>query len=273
MAALDGRKIARDLERDVKRRARNTPVSIATVVVEGTDESLLFARLKECACRRTGIDHRTVVVEKPEETAVLAEIRALNEDAAVSGINVQLPLPETVDFTRIASAITVAKDIEGVHPVHLGRLLLGSGTVVPCIPAAVMHLLDVAGTTIEGRHAVIVNHSAIIGKPLSLLLVSRNATVSVCHVYTSNLADFTRRADILVTATGVAGLITGDHVGAPDIIVDAGIRVVDGAVFGDVAPDAAQKARTHTPVPGGVGPVTIACMLKNAVATYENIQI
>jgi methylenetetrahydrofolate dehydrogenase (NADP+)/methenyltetrahydrofolate cyclohydrolase len=178
---------------------------------------------------------------------------------------VQLPLPN-VDYERVVSAISPEKDVEGVHPYNLGRTLLGNEHLVPCTPLAVIRILQHEKITLSGKHVVIVNHSAIVGKPLSILMLNRNATVTVCHVYTENLARHTQQADILVTGAGVKGLITPEHVKRGVTLIDVAIILEKNGLCGDVRIDGMDGiVGSLTPVPGGVGPVTVACMLENVL--------
>jgi len=268
MHIIDGRKIARDIEEKVRRTSAGKKIKIATIVYEKNEESVLFARLKEKAFERVGFDYESIYFDKIDEKRIEDTIKRLNEDEKITGINIQLPLPG-IDYNRIIKMIDVKKDIEGMHPLNLGKLLLGEEKLIPCTPKAILKIMKYEGIKLEGKNIVIINHSNIIGKPLSLLLLNRNATVSVCHVYTKNLKEYTLKADIIITATGVKGLITKEHVRGGTIIIDAGIKKVDGKIYGDVDGSAAEVAEAITPVPGGVGPVTIASLLENALLAYE----
>lgn len=271
MHAIDGAAISRKIENDVKGRISRNDIKIATVTVQATDESLLFARLKDMACRRVGMRHEIVGIEAGSQKDVEREIESLNADDDIAGINIQLPLPDDIYFEQLIECVSPCKDIEGMHPCNLGGLAFGKEYLVPCTPKAVLTILAHEMVELAGKNVVIVNHSTIIGKPLATLLLNRNATVSVCHVYTQNLIAYTKRAEVLVTATGVKWFIREKHIGPNCIIIDAGIKHEGTAIYGDVHESAASRARAFTPVPGGVGPVTIACMLDNAAKAYENI--
>jgi len=271
MKVIDGRTIAGEMEEEIGEKAKGKKIKIATVVIEGNSESWLFARLKDKACKRVGIEHEIIGLENVSQERAEEEIKKLSEDETITGINIQLPLPPSIDYNSLVKKIDVRKDIEGMHPSNLGNLMLGREDMIPCTPKAVLKILEHEGIELKGKNVVIINHSNIIGKPLAILLLNRNSTVSVCHVYTQNLQDYTRKAEILITATGVKGLIKGEDVSESCIIVDAGIKEENGRVYGDVDKSAAEKARAITPVPGGVGPVTIASMLDNAVIAYEKL--
>ncbi|MDD3492607.1 MAG: bifunctional 5,10-methylenetetrahydrofolate dehydrogenase/5,10-methenyltetrahydrofolate cyclohydrolase [Candidatus Thermoplasmatota archaeon] len=266
MHLIHGKHIARQMEEDIRRRIGGRTLSVSTLMMEGSQPSALYARLKEEACRRAGIAHRTLSFPPgTEQREMIKKIRELNRDPAVHGIMVQQPLPG-VAYEQVVAAIDPAKDVEGMHPLNLGRTLLGDEHLVPGTPRAVLTILEHEGIELEGREAVIVNHSAIVGKPLAALMLSRNATVSVCHVYTRNLAAHTRQADVLVTGAGVKGLITGEHLKPGSVVVDVAIIPDGEGVTGDVDRESvAEVAGALTPVPGGVGPVTIACMLENVL--------
>lgn len=271
MRAIDGRKIARGIEERVKVQVEGKSVKLVTLVVQGSQESWLFARLKDRACRRVGIHHEILGLDTEKQKTIEQEIEKLNRDEDVTGINIQLPLPKNMDYGALVRKVAIQKDVEGMHPHHLGSLMLGREHMIPCTPKAVLTILAHEAISLTGKNVVIVNHSSIVGKPLAILILNRDATVSVCHIYTKNLATYTKEADILVTATGIRGLITEEHVRDGCILIDAGIKEENGIVYGDATRSAQMKAAAFTPVPGGVGPVTIACMLENVVEAYTNI--
>lgn len=215
-----------------------------------------------------GFEYETIYFDEIDEMNVTKTIRKLNDDDKITGINIQLPMPG-IDYNKIIREINVKKDIEGMHPFNIGSTLLGDEKLVPCTPKAILRIIEHERIELEGKNAVIINHSNIVGKPLAMLLLNRNATVAVCHVYTKNLKEYTKRADLLITATGVRGLIKEEHVKEGVIIIDAGIKKEGDRVYGDVDESAARMAGAITPVPGGVGPVTIASMLENALLAYE----
>jgi methylenetetrahydrofolate dehydrogenase (NADP+)/methenyltetrahydrofolate cyclohydrolase len=205
-----------------------------------------------------------------DEAALLHLVAALNHDPAVHGILVQLPLPPQIDAAKVLDAIDPAKDVDGFHPVNVGRLSTGTGGLIPCTPLGCMRLLETVVEDFRGLKAVVIGKSNIVGKPAALLLLERGCTVTVAHILTRNLAEIVRTADILVVAAGSAGLVRGDWVKPGAVVIDVGINRVpgpDGAsrLVGDVAADELGHARALTPVPGGVGPMTIACLLANTL--------
>jgi methylenetetrahydrofolate dehydrogenase (NADP+) / methenyltetrahydrofolate cyclohydrolase len=229
-------------------------------------------RNKARACEETGV--RSEIHEFPEgasESTLLECIARLNADRTVHGILVQLPLPQHLDENRILAAVSPAKDVDGFHAVNLGALLQGRPGFVPGTPAGVMRLLEHAGIDLAGKNATIVGRSTIVGKPLALLLLQNDATVTICHSRTADLAALTRQADILVAAVGRAKLITADMVKPGACVIDVGInRMADGKLAGDVDFAAVKEiAGSITPVPGGVGPMTVAMMIVNVVRAAE----
>jgi len=230
--------------------------------------SKIYVKRKENACNEVGFYSREYKFPADtDEKTVLATIDALNQDAAIHGILVQLPLPGHINPAHIIEAIDPAKDVDGFHPVNIGRLLTGQTCHMACTPKGIMELLDRSGIKIEGKEAVIVGRSNIVGKPLFLMLLARNATVTVCHTKTKDLAEVTRRADILIAAAGKAEMIRGDMVREGAVVIDVGInRLGDGRLVGDVAFAEVSPRSSHiTPVPGGVGPMTIAMLLGNTL--------
>ena len=241
-------------------------VGLATVLVGDDPASEIYIRLKHKASEEAGIeaiDHRLPAATPEDELVELVE--ELNEDDSVDGILVQTPLPEQIDEARIMRAIEPIKDVDGLHPFSAGQLYLGRQTLVPATPLGVMHLLDEYRIPIAGERAVVVGRSPLVGKPLALLLLQANATVTICHSRTDDLARHTLDADILVAAVGLPGLVTADMVKQGSTVIDVGITRTEAGVMGDVEPDVADVAAYLTPVPGGVGPMTIAALLGNAV--------
>jgi len=271
MHIINGREIARKIEEEIIEKSQHIKPHIVTILVEGNEESELYAKLKEKACGRVGFESETIRFhEDVTEEELLREIKKLNENNEVNGIMIQLPL-SGVDYGRIVSAIDPKKDVEGIHPYNMGMTMLNREFLVPCTPLAVIKILEHEGVDVKGKNVVIVNHSNIVGKPLAAMMLNRNATVSVCHVYTDNLARHTNTADIIISGAGVKGLITEKHVKEGSIVIDVGIIKEGEKIYGDVDFDSVkEKEGMITPVPGGVGPVTIACMLENALRTYDN---
>jgi methylenetetrahydrofolate dehydrogenase (NADP+)/methenyltetrahydrofolate cyclohydrolase len=247
-------------------------IGLATVLVGEDEASALYVRSKQNACREVGIEpiHHELSSETSEDDLV-ALVGDLNADDGVTGILVQLPLPEHMDEGRVIRSIAPIKDVDGFHPASAGHLLQGQPTFVAATPAGIMELLRTYEIPLEGARAVVVGRSNIVGKPIALLLLAENATVTVCHSRTRDLADVVAEADVVVAAVGRAGMITKDMVRPGATVVDVGINRVDGKVVGDVAEDVRDVAGHLTPVPGGVGPMTIASLLRNTVraARYQ----
>ena len=234
-----------------------------------------YGKSQKRTAEAVGIDYR--FVQLPHETSgkeVFDQIKLLNEDHDVHGIMLHKPVPAAIDFQKAVDLIAPHKDIEGMNISNLGQLMLGKSRIIPCTPAAAMALLASSGVDIAGKHAVVVGRSEIVGKPLMLLLLEKNATVTVCHSGTSKagrLQDEVSRADVLVAAMGRPGYIKGEWVREGAIVIDVGINAVDGKIVGDVVFDtAAERASFITPVPGGVGPVTAVMLMKNGVESFKN---
>jgi len=264
---MDGTSLAARLRGELKGDvAELGRVGLATVLVGDDPASEIYIRLKHKAAQEVGIepiDHRLPSTTAEDELVELVE--ELNENDEVDGILVQTPLPEQIDEARVMRAIDPMKDVDGLHPFSAGQLYLGRQTLVPATPLGVMHLLDEYRIPIAGRRAVVVGRSTLVGKPVALLLLQANATVTICHSRTEDLAHQTLDADILIAAVGLPGVITADMVKQGATVVDVGITRTDAGVRGDVEADVAEVAAFLTPVPGGVGPMTIAALLGNAV--------
>ena len=268
---LDGKALAGRIKEELRckcERLARAP-RLAVVLVGDDPASAIYVRNKERDCRECGIDCRDhrLAADTTQE-ALLALIRALNRDDSVDGILVQLPLPGHLDGAQVLRAIDPDKDVDAFHPENVGRLLLGQPRYLPCTPAGILALLREYAIDPAGKHCVVVGRSNIVGKPLALLLLQADATVTVCHSKTPDLADQCRRADILVSAAGQAGLITADMVRPHAVVIDVAMnRGADGKLCGDVDFGAvAQRADYITPVPGGVGPMTRAMLMEN---TYQ----
>jgi methylenetetrahydrofolate dehydrogenase (NADP+) / methenyltetrahydrofolate cyclohydrolase len=271
---LDGKKVAEEVRRAVAEEARTlndekgiTP-GLAVILVGDNPASQIYVRGKENACAKAGFLSRAFRLSAAAaESELLAIIGDLNRDPMIHGILVQLPLPRHLRSDILIEAIDPAKDVDGLHPVNAGRLFTGNPYHTACTPSGVIELLDRYGIDMAGKDAVIVGRSNLVGKPLALLLLARNATVTMCHTKTGNLPAVTARADILVAAAGSAGIVTGAMVKEGAVVIDVGMnRRDDGSVVGDVAfSEVAPKASYITPVPGGVGPMTIAMLLRNTL--------
>lgn len=230
--------------------------------------SRVYVNNKKKACAECGFYSEEYAL--PKETTqeeLLALIDKLNKKSDISGILVQLPVPKHIDETTIINAIDPKKDVDAFHPVNVGKIMVGNFDFVPCTPAGVMELIKESGIDVEGKECVIVGRSNIVGKPQAMLLLHQNGTVTICHSRTKNLKEHTKKADILVAAVGIPNFITGDMVKEGAVVIDVGInRLENGKLCGDVEFDSAEKvAGAITPVPGGVGPMTIAMLMKNTV--------
>jgi methylenetetrahydrofolate dehydrogenase (NADP+)/methenyltetrahydrofolate cyclohydrolase len=274
IASLGGRELAADLrarttESAAALTAAGTPPRLAIVVATADESSAWYVRSIAKAAAAVGI-----VCDIVSPAATIEEIgtalRRLGEDDAVHGIILQTPLPTGVDAADLAGAIPPAKDVDGANPASLGRLAAGLPAFPPATAEAVLALLDHHGVALAGRHAVVVGRSTVVGKPAAHLLLDRNATVTICHSRTSDLAAITRQADVLVAAVGRPGLITPEHVTPGTVVIDVGTNpTADGGLVGDVDPAVAEVATGLTPVPGGVGPVTTALLLQHTVRAAE----
>jgi methylenetetrahydrofolate dehydrogenase (NADP+) / methenyltetrahydrofolate cyclohydrolase len=268
---LDGNEVAGRILTSVAERVRARkaaglpPPHLAVVLVGHNPASEVYVRWKHRDAERVGVtssDHRLPATASTADVVALVE--SLNRDANVSGVLVQQPFPPQVEVEPVVEAVDPVKDVDGFHPVNAGRLLLGQRAIVACTPAGIMRMLDEYGIELEGRRAVMVGRSNLVGKPMSLLLLGRNATVTICHSRTVGLPDICREADVLVVAIGRLWYVQPDWVKPGAVVVDVGQNLKpDGRLGGDVDPAAAEVAGWMTPVPGGVGPLTRAMLLAN----------
>ena len=279
---IDGKKIATEVRADIKRRAAEfaaetgiTP-GLAVVIVGNDPASKVYVRNKGLACVEAGF--KSLTIEMPENTTMdelLAKLEQLKADSTIHGILVQLPLPRHLDEKVVLEAIPPEKDVDAFHVVNTGKIMLGEYSFLPCTPAGVMELLRHENIDVTGKECVVVGRSNIVGKPMAMLLLHANGTVTICHSRTRDLAEVTRRADILVVAIGKADFITGDMVKDGAVVIDVGMnRRADGKLTGDVDYASVEvKASAITPVPGGVGPMTITMLLENTLtAAKESIK-
>ena len=257
-------KIASDAAEFEKKNGRK--IGLAVVLVGENPASKVYVRNKILACEQTGIASYEYYLPATSSTEEVIEVvRALNADDKVDGLLVQLPLPEGIDEKRVLREVSPAKDVDGFHAVNAGNLMLGNPCLSACTPTGIMELIKSTGVNITGKHAVVVGRSNIVGKPVALMLLAANATVTICHSRTQNLAEFTRSADILVVAIGKKEFVTGDMIKKGAIVIDVGMNRAD-KLYGDVHFESASKVAGYiTPVPGGVGPMTITMLLQNTV--------
>ena len=282
---IDGKKLARATVAEAARKSalymeeRGKRPRLVVILVGNDPASEVYVKMKTARASDAGIDSELRCLPATvSQDDLLRMIGELNRDADVHGILVQLPLPKHISTAEVMDAIAPGKDVDGFHPVNVGRLSIGSSGLVPCTPLGCMMLIDTVVPELRGLNAVVIGKSNIVGKPVSLLLLERECTVTVCHIHTQDLPSIARKADILVVAAGSPRLVRGSWVKPGAVVIDVGItRVPDGAggysIVGDVASDEIDHARAFTPVPGGVGPMTIACLMLNtakaAVATLE----
>ncbi len=274
---IDGKKIAAEVREEVRLRvlqlkeATGRVPGLAAVLVGDNPASASYVRSKTKACQEAGIFSRQLTPPGDIPQAdLLAIIRELNDDPVIHGILIQLPLPAHLDERTVLEAVDPGKDVDGFTFANIGRLVENQPRFVPCTPAGIMELLDREGVEVKGKHAVVVGRSEIVGKPVAFLLLHRHATVSICHSRTADLGAETRRADILVAAVGRPRLITGAMVKPGAVVIDVGINRIEGKLVGDVDFDSAVPvASAITPVPGGVGPMTVAMLLKNTLQAFE----
>ena len=274
---IDGKQIAKEVRAEIAAECAELKkkgiVPGLAVVIVGTDPaSQVYVRNKKKACEEVGF--RSEVFELPEETTeeeLLALVKKLNEDVNIHGILVQLPLPEHLDDEVIIANIDPKKAVDAFHPSNVGKIMIGNYDFLPCTPAGVMVLLEKSGIDVSGKECVVVGRSNIVGKPQAMLLLHANGTVTICHSRTKDLAEVTRRADILVVAIGKADFITGDMVKDGAVVIDVGMnRKADGKLTGDVDFATVEpKASYITPVPGGVGPMTITMLLRNTLTSAK----
>lgn len=271
---VDGKKLAAEIRAEIAARVEAIPSGVpclATVQVGEVAESTIYVRHKHRAARKAGMN--SIDLKLPQETtqdALLERVDELNADSAVHGILVQLPLPEAIDAKRIAEAVRPEKDVDGLHPFNVGKLVANEPGLRPGTPRGCIEILERNGVRIEGAHAVVIGRSEIVGKPVALMLLHRNATVTLCHSRTRELASLVRQADILVAAVGQPRMVQGDWIKPGAAVIDVGTNPVDGKLVGDVDFDAAaRRAGLITPVPGGVGPLTIAMVLQNTLDAFD----
>ncbi len=274
---MDGAALAARIRADVAAEVTELgPLGLATVLVGDDPASEIYIRRKHEAAREAGIepqDHH--LPGETAEAALLALVAELNADDSVDGILVQLPLPDHVDESRVLRAVAPVKDVDGFHPASAGQLYLDRPTFVPATPLGIMALLEEYDVPLEGARAVVIGRSTIVGKPTALLLLRANATVTICHSRTVDLARHVAEADVLVAAVGRAGVVSAEMVKPGGVVIDVGMNRTEAGLRGDVDPEAAGRAALITPVPGGVGPMTIAMLLRNTLkaAKYRRGQL
>ena len=277
MVLIDGKKVSAEVRnrladevQELKKKTGKTP-GLATVLVGDDPASAVYVRNKNKICGELGFQsfEQKLSADTSEEK-LLQLVSELNSNQDIHGILVQLPLPDQIDSEKILQAIDPRKDVDGFHPIHVGKLVVGNALLTPCTPTGIIALLDHYDIEISGKHAVIIGRSNIVGKPVSMLLLQRNATITICHSRTQNLEEVTRSADILVAAVGRANFVTEAMVSEGTVVIDVGINRVDGKLTVDVDFEPVSKKASHiTPVPGGVGPMTIGLLMENTLKAFK----
>ncbi|WP_423407354.1 bifunctional methylenetetrahydrofolate dehydrogenase/methenyltetrahydrofolate cyclohydrolase FolD [Heyndrickxia sp. MSNUG] len=275
---IDGKEIAKKKKMEIidqvtEMKKQDFTPGLAVILVGDNQASRTYVNSKQKTAKELGMHN--VLIEYPSsitEHELLAKIDELNNDEAIHGILVQLPLPAHINETNLIEAISPEKDVDGFHPLNIGRMMTGQDAFLPCTPYGVMVMLEEIGLNLEGKHVVIVGRSNIVGKPAGQLFLKENATVTYCHSKTKDLAVHTKKADIVVSAVGKAGLITADHIKPGAVVIDVGMnRDEQGKLCGDVAyAEVKEKAGYITPVPGGVGPMTITMLMYNTLKSAKN---
>ena len=274
---IDGKQISLDIKNELKEKVakykeQGIEITLAVVKVGNDPASAVYVRNKEKACEYVGINSKTLAL--PEETTeeeLLNVVKELNEDKNVNGILVQLPLPKHIDESKVLLTIDSTKDVDGFHPVNVGKMVIGEDTFLPCTPAGIIEMIKRTDIDIEGKECVVIGRSNIVGKPMAMLMLKENATVTIAHSRTKDLKEVTKRADIIVAAIGKAKFVTADYVKEVAVVIDVGMdRDENGKLCGDVDFESVSKvASAITPVPGGVGPMTVTMLLVNCLRSVE----
>ena len=274
---IDGKQISLDIKNELKEKVakykeQGIEITLAVVKVGNDPASAVYVRNKEKACEYVGINSKTLAL--PEETTeeeLLNVVKELNEDKNVNGILVQLPLPKHIDESKVLLTIDSTKDVDGFHPVNVGKMVIGEDTFLPCTPAGIIEMIKKTDVDIEGKECVVIGRSNIVGKPMAMLMLKENATVTIAHSRTKDLKEVTKRADIIVAAIGKAKFVTADYVKEGAVVIDVGMdRDENGKLCGDVDFESVSKvASAITPVPGGVGPMTVTMLLVNCLRSVE----
>ena len=269
---LEGKPLAEKIKEEIKSEVsslKKKPV-LASIQVGDNAGAEAYVKSQKKTAEGLGIEYQFhKLAQDTTETALIEFIQKLNADKSVNGIIIQMPLPGQIDYKKISQFISPEKDAEGMHPANIGKIVFGKANILPCTPAAVMELVNSTGTNLYGKEVVVVGHSEIVGKPLSLLLLDKFATVTVCHIGTSQagkLEEHVKKAEILIVAVGKAGLIKGEWIKEGAIVIDVGINRVGDKIVGDVEFETAEKHASYiTPVPGGVGPLTVTMLMRNVI--------
>ena len=270
---VDGKLLADQIKQSIRIQAdefenkNGRKIGLAVILVGENPASKIYVRNKILACEKTNVkSFEYYLPETAKECEVIALIEKINADKNIDGLLVQLPLPKHMDEKKVLSFVSPEKDVDGFHAINAGNLLLGNPCLAACTPSGIIELIKSTGTEISGKHAVVIGRSNIVGKPVAMLLLQNNATVTICHSKTKNLKEIALSADILVVAIGRKEFVTGDMIKDGAVVIDVGMNRVDGKLYGDVNfAEASEKASFITPVPGGVGPMTITMLLANTI--------
>ena len=273
---IDGKLVSARLREEIKAEAQALAAAgrapgLAVILVGEDPASQVYVKNKEKGCDEVGFySEKYLLAEDTEEIELLALIEKLNKDPKIDGILVQSPVPKHIDYKKVVDTIDPSKDVDAFSPVNVGKIMLGEYDLAPCTPAGVMELIRSTGTEISGKNCVVIGRSNIVGKPMSMLLLHKNGTVTICHSKTKNLKEVCKNADILVAAVGRPNFVTADMVKENAVVIDVGINRVDGKLVGDVNfNEVCEKASYITPVPGGVGPMTIAMLMQNTLTAAK----
>ncbi len=278
---VDGKKLAESIQQHIARevshlKTRGVIPGLAVILVGDNEASKVYVRNKEAACKKVGMlaEQHNLPADTSEEK-LLQLIDTLNSDSKIHGILVQLPLPPHIKEQKILEALLPEKDADGFHPVNMGNLLIGRNTVIPCTPFGILKILESISYPLEGKEAVVVGRSNIVGKPIAVLLLQKHATVTICHTRTKNMAEKISRADIVIAAVGRPHLIKGEWIKPGAVVIDVGMnRLPNGKLTGDVEFEEAKKRASYiTPVPGGVGPMTITMLLWNTLQAAKKVEV
>ncbi|MBR4177778.1 MAG: bifunctional 5,10-methylenetetrahydrofolate dehydrogenase/5,10-methenyltetrahydrofolate cyclohydrolase [Bacilli bacterium] len=272
MERLDGKLLSAKIKDEVKAGAdsyHQTPI-LAVVTVGDDEASKVYVENKRKACEYCDMSMMHFSYdEKTKESVIIRKIKELNKDKSVNGIILQLPIPKKYNTMKILNTISPLKDVDGLTDISQGKLLTGEETFIPCTPKGILEIFDHYKIELEGKHVVVVGRSELVGKPIMLECIKRNATVTMCHSKTVNLKKYTKDADVLIVAVGKKHLINKSMIKEGAVIIDVGITRIEGKIYGDVNPNVEEKASYVTPVPGGVGPMTVAMLLKNTLIAYK----
>lgn len=274
MEILNGKDLSAKIKDEIKCASEEyTQTPILAVITIGDDAaSAVYVRNKKKACEYVGFSFMHFdYLSEVKESVVIRKIKELNRDKTVNGILLQLPIPDHFNLEKIVNTIDPRKDVDGLTTTNMGKLLSGNYGMIPCTPRGILEILDYYNVSLEGKNVCVIGRSHLVGKPIAMLCCDRNATVSICHSKTKNLKDYTTKADILIVAVGKKWLIDKSMIKKDAVIIDVGINSVEGKLYGDVNPNVEEKCSMLTPVPGGVGPMTVACLLKNTYQAYKEM--